>query len=171
MKPSRAVVLAAMSLGVLAAGWKAGLAPVGGVALADSAAGGVTPAPAPTTSSAPTATTTTQPTTTTTATTTPAPPPPPAGPTGTFVGPSVQTAYGAMQVQIIVSNGTITAVQPLVIGYGDRTSTQINTQAVPVLEQRVLSAQSASVSYVSGASYTSQGYLASVAGAMSSAGI
>jgi len=169
MKQSRAVVVTAMSLGVLAAGWKAGLAPAPSLPLAESAPGGLTSTPAPTPSSGSTSGTTTQPSTGTT-TSEPAPPPP-AGPTGTFVGPSVQTAYGAMQVQIVVSDGTITAVQPLVIGYGDRTSTRINTQAVPILEQRVLSAQSASVAYVSGASYTSQGYLASVKGAMSTAGL
>ncbi len=170
MKQSRAVVLAAMSLGLLAAGWKAGLAPVGSLALADSAANGTTSAPVA--SPSPTATTTTTPATTPTMTTTTQPTPPStAGPTGTYVGPSVQTAYGAMQVQIVVSNGTITAVQPLVIGYGDRTSTQINSRAVPTLERRVLAAQSANVSYVSGASYTSEGYLASVEGAISKAGI
>jgi uncharacterized protein with FMN-binding domain len=76
-----------------------------------------------------------------------------------------------MQVQIVVSDGIVTAVEPLAVGYSDRQSTQINAQAVPVLEQRVLEAQSASVSYVSGASYTSEGYLESVAGAMASAGI
>jgi uncharacterized protein with FMN-binding domain len=171
MKQSRVMVLAATSLAMLAAGWKVGAAPVDSLALAGSMANGTTtPTEASPTPSA-TATPTATPTTTAQPATTPATVPTPAGPTGTYIGPSVSTAYGAMQVQIVVSDGTITAVQPLVIGYGDRTSTQINTNAVPILEQRVISAQSANVSYVSGASYTSQGYLASVGGAMSSAGI
>jgi uncharacterized protein with FMN-binding domain len=76
-----------------------------------------------------------------------------------------------MQVQLEITNGTITRVQPLVIGYGDGTSRRINASAVPTLQQRVLSAQSYKVSYVSGASYTSQGFLASVQGAMSKAGL
>jgi uncharacterized protein with FMN-binding domain len=170
MKQSRAMLLATVSLGLLAAGWKVGAAPVDSLALTGSAANGTIP----TTGASPTPNvTTTTPTAapSSTPTTTPAPPPPPAGPTGTYAGPAVQTAYGTMQVQIVVSDGTITAVQPLVIGYGDRTSTQINTRAVPILEQRVIAAQSARVSYVSGASYTSQGYLASVKGAMASAGM
>ncbi len=76
-----------------------------------------------------------------------------------------------MQVQLVITNGKITRVQPLTIGYGDRTSQRINASAVPTLQQRVLKAQSYNVSYVSGASYTSQGFLASVQGAMAKAGI
>lgn len=178
MKPSRVIVLAGASATMLAAGWTAGVTSPSGLVLADGSSSGVITTdplvtPSPTASAGATSTDTTA-ASTTTAPTAPElapPPPPPAGPTGTFVGPSVGTAYGNMQVQIVVSDGTITDVQPLVIGLGDGTSRQINANAVPTLEARVLSAQSANVSYVSGASYTSQGFLASVAGAMSAAGI
>lgn len=168
---------------MLAAGWRVGSLPVPTLALADTASGqvstGSTPSPtvgastpAPTPSGAPSAGTTT--TTTTTATTVapaPAPAPAPAGATGTYVGPSVNTAYGAMQVQLVITDGKITKVQPLTIGYGDRTSQRINANAVPTLEQRVLKAQTYNVAYVSGASYTSEGFLSSVKGAMAKAGI
>ena len=83
----------------------------------------------------------------------------------------MSTAYGNMQVQLVISDGKITQVQPLVIGYGDRTSQRINASAVPTLESRVLKAQTYKVSYVSGASYTSEGFLASVKGAMAKAGL
>ena len=76
-----------------------------------------------------------------------------------------------MQVQIAVNNGKVTQIQPLVVGLGDGTSRRINASAVPQLIQRVLAAQTAHVNYVSGASYTSQGILASIAGAMAKAGI
>ena len=76
-----------------------------------------------------------------------------------------------MQVQLAINNGKITQVQPLVVGLGDGTSRQINASAVPQLQARVLGAQTWNVAYVSGASYTSQGILASVKGAMAKAGL
>lgn len=161
-RPMWTLVLGA-SATMLAAGWRAGTAPSPGLTLAEGGSDtGSVATPAATPAASPAATGTVAP---------PPPPPPPAGPTGTFVGPSVGTSYGSFQVQIVVNDGTITDVQPLVIGLGDRTSRDINANAVPTLEARVLDAQSANVSYVSGASYTSQGYLGSVSGAMSTAGI
>jgi len=189
VKGSRVVFVAGASALMLAAGWRAGSLPVPTLALADPASGqvstGSTPSPTATTSTTSTTTTSTATTATTTTTTAPktttttstttttkAPPPPaPAGPTGTYVGPSVNTAYGPMQVQLVISGGKITKVQPLTIGYGDGTSTRINASAVPTLESRVLKAQTYKVAAVSGASYTSQGFLASVKGAMAKAGI
>ncbi len=178
MKGSRIVFVAGASAVMLAAGWRVGSLPVPTLALADPASGLLSPGPSPsptvggsTPSPTPSAATTTAPTTTPTTTTAPPPPPAPAGPTGVFVGPSVSTAYGNMQVQLAINNGVITQVQPLVIGYGDGTSRRINASAVPTLEQRVLKAQTYKVSYVSGASYTSQGFLASVQGAMAKAGL
>jgi uncharacterized protein with FMN-binding domain len=76
-----------------------------------------------------------------------------------------------MQVQLAINNGVITQVQPLVVGLGDGTSRRINANAVPQLQQRVLASQTWKVAYVSGASYTSQGILASVQGAMAQAGM
>ncbi len=188
MKGSRVIFVAGASAAMLAAGWKVGSLPVPSLVLADPAAGSVgtdpsaTPnavtTPSPTATSAAGGTTTTTTTTTTPApkTTTTAPktttaPPAPKGPTGTYVGPSVATAYGNMQVQLVIKNGKITAVQPLVIGLGDGTSRRINASAVPTLQSRVLAKQTYKVSYVSGASYTSSGFLSSVKGAMQKAGL
>jgi len=180
MKGSRVVFVAGASAAMLAAGWKVGSLPVPGLALADPAAGDLatspsaSPSPSPS-ASAPAAETTTTTTTTTTApqpaAPKPAPPPAPKGPTGTYKGPSVATAYGNMQVQLVINNGKITDVQPLVIGLGDSTSRRINASAVPQLESRVLAAQTYKVNYVSGASYTSSGFLSSVRGAMQKAGL
>jgi len=163
------VAVMGASVAMLAAGWRAGTATADGLTVADPGAGttgqGAVPAVSPTPIDPTTGGTTTG------TITTPAEPAPPAGPSGTFVGASVSNSYGSFQVQIVVRDGTITDVQPLVIGLGDSTSRAINQDAVPTLEARVLDAQSASVSYVSGASYTSQGYLGSVADAIANAGI
>lgn len=174
MKPSRAVAVTGASAALLVWGWEAGAATLAGDIELAPGAGSVSQGASPSASPAPSSTP--EPaapaTTTTTTTTTTAPKPAaPAGPTGVFKGPRVSTSYGDMQVQIVVRNGKITDVQPLVVGYGDSTSRRINSNALPTLEARVLSAQTWNVSYVSGASYTSYGILNSVKGAMRSAGI
>jgi len=50
-------------------------------------------------------------------------------------------------------------------------SQQLAQQAVPMLQSEVLSAQSAQISAISGATYTSQGYAASVQSALDQLGI
>jgi uncharacterized protein with FMN-binding domain len=83
----------------------------------------------------------------------------------------VSTPYGNVQVQITVSGGRITDVIPLALtNFGDR-SVQISNQAVPLLRQEVLQSQSANVSMIGGATYTSEGYLASVQSALDVAGL
>ncbi len=160
---------------MLAAGWRVGNLPIPSVALADPASGQVSAGASPSpTSAAPASApgpSSTAATTSAGAPAAPAPAPAPTGPTGVFVGPAVGTFYGTMQVQLAINNGEITQVQPLVVGLGDGTSRRINASAVPQLQQRVLASQTWNVAYVSGASYTSQGVLASVKGAMAKAGL
>ena len=91
-------------------------------------------------------------------------------PSGVFTGAAKDIGYGIVQVQITVSNGKITSAKTLQQPQGGR-SGQINQQAVPMLNQEVLAAQSASIQGVGGASYTSQGYQASLASAIAKAGI
>ena len=163
MKGSRVAFVVGASAAMLAAGWRVGNQPLPTVALAAPATGQVSAGASPSAtasvgSASPTATTT-------------APPAAPAGPTGVFVGPAVGTSYGTMQVQLAINDGVITQVQPLVVGLGDGTSRRINASAVPQLQARVLESQTWNVAYVSGASYTSQGILASVQGAMAQAGL
>lgn len=95
----------------------------------------------------------------------------PAAASGTFDGNSVNTVYGPFQVEITVSNGTITDIAMLQEGDGDRHSQQINDYAVPTLISEVLRAQSAKVSAISGASYTSAGVLQSISSAIQQAGL
>ena len=95
-----------------------------------------------------------------------------AGPSasGTFAGDTTQTRYGPVQVQITVANGTITDVTPLQLTNSDGRSVQISQQAAQVLRQEALQAQSAQIQSVSGATFTSQGYMTSLQSAIDKAG-
>jgi uncharacterized protein with FMN-binding domain len=103
-----------------------------------------------------------------------APPPPtptktsaPPKPSGTFTGPVENTQYGAVQVQITVSNGKITNAN----GSLPQGGSQIGQNALPQLNQEVLTAQSANIQAVSGATYTSNGYIGSLQQAVNKAGL
>lgn len=99
----------------------------------------------------------------------PAPAPAPSPVSGTFTGTSVNTVYGAVQVQLVVVSGKITDVGALhLTDYGSQ-SVQISNSAAPVLRAEVLSSQSARVASVSGATYTSRAYLSSVQSALDQA--
>jgi len=95
----------------------------------------------------------------------------PAAASGTFVGTSTSTRFGSVQVQITVTAGSITDVTALKLTDADGRSVQISNRAAPVLRQEVLSAQSAQVSTVSGATYTSEAYLTSLQSALDQAGL
>jgi len=72
-------------------------------------------------------------------------------------------------VQITVSGGVITDVQtPAYPDYSSR-DRQINQDALPQLISETLSAQSAQIDMVSGATYTSTGYLDSLQSAIDQA--
>lgn len=84
----------------------------------------------------------------------------------TIVGDLVQTRFGNVQVQATFSGKTITDVQPVKLTDRDRKSVQISEYAAPILRESVLSSQSAQVDSVSGATYTSDGYLQSLQSAI-----
>lgn len=88
---------------------------------------------------------------------------------GTYTGTAVQTRYGVIQVQATVSGGKITSVTTPQLQAFDSRSQYINSQAVPMLKEEVLSAQSAQVDMISGATYTSEGYLTSLQAALDKA--
>ena len=87
------------------------------------------------------------------------------GPT-TYTGTAIQTRYGAVQVQVTISNGKITGVTTLQAPSGDPHSSSVSAAATPVLASEALAAQSAKIDTVSGATFTSQGYLASLQSAL-----
>ena len=88
---------------------------------------------------------------------------------GTFTGDAVMTQWGVVQVQITVSNGKITAATPVQYPNGNGRDAEINSYALPVLNQEVISAQSANIDMVSGATVTSGGYLQSLQSAIDQA--
>ena len=89
---------------------------------------------------------------------------------GTFVGQSVNAYYGNVQVQVVIASGQIADVQFLDYPQDRDTSRYISSQALPLLRQETIQAQSAQVDIVSGATSTSEGYQRSVASALQLAG-
>jgi uncharacterized protein with FMN-binding domain len=89
----------------------------------------------------------------------------------TVTGDAVDTMFGPVQVQLTVSGGEITAANAVEYPTERQRDVEINQYAVPVLDQEVLQAQSAQIDAVSGATYTSQGYLQSLQSALDKAGV
>ena len=93
------------------------------------------------------------------------------GTSTTVTGTAASTRYGPVQVQLTASGGRVTDVE--VIEYPDRDGRdrQINARALPILVSETLDAQSADIDMVSGATYTSQGYVTSLQSALDQAGL
>ena len=88
---------------------------------------------------------------------------------GTFTGAAANTRYGAVAVQITVSGGRITAVDVPQYPSSNGRDRQINQQAIPILVSETVSAQSSRIDMVSGATYTSDGYVQSLQSAIDQA--
>jgi len=104
-----------------------------------------------------------------TATPTPSSPSPSASPsasTKVVTGNAVETGYGPIQLQVTFSGTTIQAIQALQTPNEGGRSVSINQQAVPMLTQEALASQSAHIDTVSGATYTSEGYMQSLQSAI-----
>jgi uncharacterized protein with FMN-binding domain len=98
-----------------------------------------------------------------------APPADAASAAGTYTGDSVMTRWGAVQVEITVADGRVTAVQAVEYPQGNARDRQINAYALPVLAQEATQAQSAQIDAVSGATVTSDGYMQSLQSALDQA--
>ena len=115
----------------------------------------VLPAPSPTTS------VTQQQGTAATTTTAAAAAPPAAGPV-TVDGSVVDTPYGPVQVAVTFNGSRITDVRTLQMPQDANRSIRLAQVSAPMLRQEVLTAQSAQIDTVSGATYDSDGYAQSV---------
>ena len=92
--------------------------------------------------------------------------------TGTTVtGAVASTRWGAVQVSITVADGRITAVDVPQYPTGNGKDRQINASALPILTKETLTAQSADIDMVSGATVTSEGYVQSLQSALDQAGL
>jgi len=98
----------------------------------------------------------------------------PSGTTGsaatrTVTGTVANTQYGPMQVQVTLMGQRITKVTVLQQTNVGARSEQIDSTAIPQLTSETLTAQSARIDAVSGASYTSAGYIQSLQSALDKA--
>jgi uncharacterized protein with FMN-binding domain len=91
--------------------------------------------------------------------------------TKTVTGDSVDTRWGPVQVQITVTNGKVTKANAVVYPSGNSRDQEINAYAIPTLNQEAVSAGSAKIDMVSGATVTSTGYLGSLQSALDKAGL
>jgi uncharacterized protein with FMN-binding domain len=71
-----------------------------------------------------------------------------------------------VQVRIVVSGHRLIDVTPLHLTDSSSRSVSISASAAPILRREALAAQSAKIDTVSGASYTSEGYIQSLQSAL-----
>ena len=88
---------------------------------------------------------------------------------GTYTGPAVDVYYGLVQIQAIVQGGQPVAIRVLQYPSDRSTSVYINRQALPMLRDEVISAQTANVDIISGATLTSEGFIFSLGAALKQA--
>ncbi|WP_314220112.1 FMN-binding protein [Streptomyces zaehneri] len=89
--------------------------------------------------------------------------------TQTLTGDSVQTRWGPVQVRVTLKDGKLTDVTAITYPQENPRDQQINAYAIPQLTREALTAQSADIDTVSGATYTSDGYRESLQSALDSA--
>lgn len=87
----------------------------------------------------------------------------------TYTGDAVSTQYGDVQVEITVKNGKITKSTVTQVPWSNGRDQQINSYAVPILNQEAVKQQSSNIDMVSGATYTSDGYIGSLQSAIDQA--
>ena len=94
----------------------------------------------------------------------------PAGPRSA-TGQLTDYSWGTLSVKVTLAGGRITSVTvPSLNDYGNGRSRYIDDYSIPILEQEALRAQSANIASVSGASYTSAGFIQSLQEALSALG-
>jgi len=91
--------------------------------------------------------------------------------TVTVTGSPAATRYGPVEVQITVTNGSVTAVDAVEYPTATARDRSINARAIPQLNSEAEAAQSAKINMVSGATYTSRGYITSLQSALDQAGV
>lgn len=89
---------------------------------------------------------------------------------GTYTGPAVDAYYGYVQIQAIIAGGQLARIKVLQYPSDRRTSVFINRQALPMLRDEVVSAQTADVDIISGATLTSEAFIRSLDAALKKAG-
>ena len=80
---------------------------------------------------------------------------------GTYTSVASPNAYGEIQLQVTVAGGQITTITTVKAPTHGR-SQSVNAQALPMLTERAISAQSADIQFVSGATETSTAFVNSL---------
>lgn len=86
--------------------------------------------------------------------------------TRSATGATEQYGYGTLAARVTVQGSGIVGVRVVGLQTADSYSQQLAGYAIPQLRREVLAAQSSQISGVSGATYTSQAYAASVQSAL-----
>lgn len=85
---------------------------------------------------------------------------------GTYVGSNEYAYSGYIQVTAIIANGKLSDIQYSAFEAGPRESQKIYNYSMPILKSEAISAQSAKINGVSGATYTSDAFKQSLAYAL-----
>ena len=88
---------------------------------------------------------------------------------GTLTGSVVQTRFGPVQVQVTIACWKISAVTALQLPSDRQRSAEISGIVEPMLRSEALTAQSAQIDLISGATYTSDAYAQSLQSALDQA--
>jgi len=95
--------------------------------------------------------------------------PPPSG-VKTALGKSEQYGYGVLAVKVTERGGHITDVSVATLQTAEQYSQSLAQQVIPILRNEALSAQSAHINGISGATYTSEAYAYSLQSALDALG-
>ncbi len=91
--------------------------------------------------------------------------------TTNVTGSVADTQWGPVQVELTVHGSRISKVTVVQYPTGQSLDLQINGYALPILTKETISAQSAKIDMVSGATITSTGYIQSLQSALDQAGL
>ncbi|MFL6112222.1 MAG: FMN-binding protein [Catenulispora sp.] len=89
--------------------------------------------------------------------------------TKTVTGDAADTRYGPVQVAVTFNGKKITKIQVVEYPTESGRDREINSSAIPILNREAMSAQSANIDGVSGATYTAEGYQQSLQSAIDKA--
>jgi len=90
--------------------------------------------------------------------------------TTTVTSDAVGTQYGNVQLKVTIKDGKLTAIEAVQLPADEPKSSEISSFAEPQLRASALAKQSADVDFVSGATFTSEGYKAALQSALDKAG-
>jgi uncharacterized protein with FMN-binding domain len=88
------------------------------------------------------------------------------GPVRTATGRTLTTPFSVVSVRVTLTGRELTRVETVALGGADARTKAINDRAEPILREAALEAGSAEIDVVTGATYTSEGYIDSLQSAI-----